>query len=96
MFDRYLYRPDATAESFNEDGWFLTGDSAMRGSSGSYKILGRLSQDIIKKGGYKLSALEIENVLLDNPKVKEVAVVGVPDDKYGDEIAAIVVGDATE
>jgi len=68
MFDRYLGRPEATNESFVSSGgdrWFLTGDCAQRcSSSGYYKILGRLSQDIIKKAGYKISALEIENRLL--------------------------------
>jgi acyl-CoA synthetase (AMP-forming)/AMP-acid ligase II len=67
MFDRYLDNPKATAESFYKDpstslNWFKTGDCAMRVSQheGSYKILGRFSQDIIKKAGYKISALEIE------------------------------------
>jgi len=75
-----------------EDGWFKTGDCVVRTEAGEYKILGRLSQDIIKKGGYKLSALEIEDRLLQHPSVAEVAVIGVPDEKYGEEICAYVVG----
>ena len=97
MFDRYLGRPEATAECFTEEGWFRTGDCVEKNDeSGAYKILGRLSQDIIKKGGYKLSALEIENALLENSEVVEVAVVGVPCDKYGEEIAAFVVTELSE
>lgn len=56
-----------------------------------YKILGRLSQDIIKKGGYKISALEIENRLLEHPLISEACVLGIPDDKLGEEIGAIIV-----
>ena len=62
-------------------------------STGSYKIEGRLSQDIIKKAGYKISALEIEAVILSQGQVKEVCVFGIPEDKhgYGEEIAALIV-----
>jgi len=71
MFDRYLNKPEETEKSFLEvEGrkWFRTGDSAqINPDTGSYQILGRMSQDIIKRAGYKISALEIENVLLDNP-----------------------------
>jgi malonyl-CoA/methylmalonyl-CoA synthetase len=59
-----------------------------RDQEGSYRILGRLSQDIIKSGGYKVSALEIESALLENPNVAEVAVVGVFDEKWGELVAA--------
>ena len=55
-----------------------------------YSIKGRLSADIIKKGGYKISALDIESVLLEHPSVNEICVLGIPDEKYGDEIAALV------
>jgi malonyl-CoA/methylmalonyl-CoA synthetase len=58
---------------------------------GYYKILGRLSQDIIKKSGYKLSALEIESRLLEHPDVAEACVLGVPHEKYGEEVACIIV-----
>ena len=56
-----------------------------------YQILGRLSQDIIKKSGYKISALEIESKLLEHPNIAEVVVFGIPDEKYGEEIAALLV-----
>ncbi len=91
VFDTYLNRPDATAETFTSDGWFKTGDVAMRGSDGYYRILGRLSADIIKSGGYKISALDIERVLLEHPDIAEVAVFGLPDETYGERVAAVVV-----
>ena len=95
-FDRYLDRPEETAASFVEDAdgirWFKTGDCAIQSEDHqSWKILGRLSQDIIKKSGYKISALEIEDVLLQSGKVQECAVVGMPDIEYGEEIVAFVV-----
>ena len=98
MFDRYLHKPEATAKEFFTDPttglkWFKTGDCAQKIDDGVYQIKGRLSADIIKKGGYKISALDIESVLLEHLGVKEVCVLGLPDDKYGDEIAAIVVTD---
>ena len=100
MFDRYLGKPEATAESFFTDQaglkWFKTGDCTTIDDQGSYRIEGRLSQDIIKKGGYKISALEIEAVLLEHPQVKEVCVYGLPDEKYGEEITALVVGSDKE
>lgn len=70
----------------------MTGDCAVKSSeTGYYKILGRFSQDIIKKSGYKISALEIEGRLLQNDMVREVAVVGTPNEEYGEEIVAFVV-----
>ena len=96
LFDRYHNKPEATAKEFITDPstgkkWFMTGDAATRDANGVYSIKGRLSADIIKKGGYKISALDIEGVMLRNPAVKEICVLGVPDEKYGDEIAALVV-----
>ena len=72
MFDRYLYKPEATEKEFYIDPetqtkWFKTGDCAVRDKNGVYQIKGRLSADIIKKGGYKISALDIESVLLSHP-----------------------------
>ena len=68
MFDRYINKPEATAESFHTDDrglkWFKTGDCVVIDKNGSYRIEGRLSADIIKKAGYKISALDIEAVLL--------------------------------
>jgi len=89
LFAGYWGQPEATAAAF-VDGWFRTGDVAVI-EEGSYRILGRASVDIIKSGGYKLSALEIEAALLDCPAVAECAVVGLPDDTWGETVAAAVV-----
>lgn len=89
VFLEYWNRPDATSQSFTE-GWFRTGDMAVL-EDGYYRIMGRSSVDIIKSGGYKLSALEIEAALLDHPAIKECAVVGVPDATWGEAVAAAVV-----
>ena len=89
VFKAYWNRPKATAESFS-DGWFRTGDMAVR-ERGSYRIMGRLSVDIIKSGGYKLSALEIEATLLEHPDILECAVLGLPDDVWGEVVTAVVV-----
>jgi len=85
VFREYWRRPDVTEESFI-DGWFKTGDVAVL-EDGYYRILGRLSVDIIKSGGYKLSALEIEDALRQHPAVRECAVVGVADDTWGEAVA---------
>ena len=73
-------------------GWFRTGDVAIV-EDGMYRILGRMSVDIIKSGGYKISALEIEDVLLRHEAICECAVVGVPDDEWGERVACAVVSD---
>lgn len=91
LFAAYWGRPQATAEAFDEDGFFRTGDTVVR-QAGSWRILGRTSVDIIKCGGYKLSALEIEAHLLEHPAVGEAAVVGVPDEAYGQVVAAVLAG----
>ena len=75
VFNEYWQRPEETEKSFR-DGWFITGDMAVV-ERGSWRILGRKSTDIIKTGGYKVSALEIEDVLLEHPSIAECAVVGV-------------------
>lgn len=85
VFLEYWDRPEATAESFDE-GWFRTGDVAVL-ETGYYRIMGRQSVDIIKSGGYKLSALEIESTLLDHPAIADCAVVGVQDDTWGEAVA---------
>ncbi len=92
VFQGYLHRPDATREAFTEDGWFKTGDVALR-EQGCYRILGRESVDILKTGGYKVSALEIEETLREHPAIRECAVVGVPDPVWGQRVAAAVVLD---
>jgi len=89
VFREYWNDPDASAAAFH-DGWFRTGDVAVV-EAGAYRILGRKSMDIIKSGGYKLSALEIEAALLEHPAIAECAVVGVPDDAWGEIVAAAVV-----
>lgn len=94
MFDGYLNRPDATAESFTADGWYRTGDAAVIDHDGMHRIVGRESVDLIKSGGYRIGAGEIEMVLMDHPGVAEVAVVGLPDADLGQRIVAFVVGDA--
>lgn len=94
VFTEYWQRPDVTADSF-VDNWFRTGDIAVR-EDGYYRIMGRRSVDIIKSGGYKLSALEIEAVLLDHPAIRECAVVGVPDETWGEAVAAAVVLESGE
>ena len=78
-----------TEDSF-DDGWFRTGDVAVI-ENGYFRIMGRQSIDIIKSGGYKLSALEIEAALLDHPAIRECAVVGVPDETWGEAVSAAVV-----
>jgi len=90
-FKEYFNRPEATKKTFTEDGWFITGDTALFDEFGYYKICGRTSVDIIKSGGYKISALDIERVILGNGKVKECAVVGIPDEEYGERIGALLV-----
>jgi malonyl-CoA/methylmalonyl-CoA synthetase len=89
VFREYWNRPDATREAFAGD-WFRTGDVAVD-DDGSYRILGRASVDIIKSGGEKISALEIEDVLREHPQVVDCAVVGVPDDDWGERVCAVVV-----
>jgi len=90
VFREYWNKPEATKEAFTEDGWFKTGDIAVL-EEGSYKILGRNSVDIIKSGGYKISALEIEEVLREHPEIKDCAVVGVADEEWGEIIGACLV-----
>jgi acyl-CoA synthetase (AMP-forming)/AMP-acid ligase II len=90
LFLEYLNRPDATAEAFR-DGWFRTGDMAIRDPDGYLRIVGRRATDLIKSGGYKIGAGEIENALLEHQGVAEVAVTGEPDDDLGERIVAWVV-----
>jgi fatty acid CoA ligase FadD36 len=94
LFDGYLNRPDATAEAFEADGWYRTGDAAVIDDAGMHRIVGRESVDLIKSGGYRIGAGEVETVLLGHPGVTEAAVVGVPDEDLGQRIVAFVVGDA--
>lgn len=93
LFDGYLHRPDADDECWAGEGWFRTGDLAVRDPGGFHRIVGRESTDLIKSGGYRIGSGEIEAVLLDHPAVSEVAVVGAPDPDLGQKIVAYVVGD---
>jgi malonyl-CoA/methylmalonyl-CoA synthetase len=94
VFREYWGRPEETSEAF-ANGWFQTGDEAVV-EDGYWRILGRRSVDILKSGGYKISALEVEAVLLDHPGISECAVVGVPDDEWGERVcAAVVVADGS-
>ncbi|MFF4102559.1 AMP-binding protein [Streptomyces sp. NPDC001903] len=94
LFAGYLGRPEATAAAYTEDGWFRTGDiAAVDAADGVHRIVGRASIDMIKTGGYRVGAGEIENALLDHPGVSEAAVVGVPDADLGQRIVAFVVAE---
>lgn len=88
VFEEYWQRQAETEAAF-DDGWFRTGDVAVF-EEGSYRLLGRTSVDIIKTGGYKVSALEIEEVLREHPQLNDCAVVGVPDDDWGERVSAAI------
>jgi len=90
VFLEYWDRPEATAEAFRPGGWFRTGDVAVL-EDGRYRLLGRRSVDIIKTGGEKVSALEIEDALRDHPAIADCAVVGLPDAEWGEMVAVVVV-----
>ena len=94
LFNGYLNRPDATAEAFDADGWYRTGDVAVIDGDGMHRIVGRESVDLIKSGGFRVGAGEIETALLGHPAVSEVAVVGLPDEDLGQRIVAFVVASA--
>ncbi|MDH3734415.1 MAG: acyl-CoA synthetase [Gemmatimonadota bacterium] len=89
VFAEYWGRSEETAEAF-VDGWFRTGDEAVI-EARYYRILGRQSVDILKSGGYKISAIEIEELLRAHPGVNDCAVVGLPDEEWGERVAAAVV-----
>ncbi len=93
VFKEYWNKPDATLASFTDDGWFKTGDVAVYNNR-SYKIIGRSSIDIIKSGGYKLSALEIEEVLRSHSAIRDCAVVGLPNEEWGEIVAAALICDS--
>jgi malonyl-CoA/methylmalonyl-CoA synthetase len=91
LFTEYLNRPDATAAAFTPDGWFRTGDMAVRDPDGYVRIVGRKATDLIKSGGYKIGAGEIENALLEHEGVREAAVTGEPDPDLGERVVAWIV-----
>lgn len=90
VFKEYWDKPVATHDAFTPDGWFKSGDIALYDID-SYQILGRNSVDIIKSGGYKISALEIEEVLRTHPQIKDCGVVGIPDLEWGEIIGASII-----
>jgi len=92
IFTEYLNRADATAEK-PRDGWYYTGDVCLLHENGDVDLIGR-TDDIIRSGGENLHPGEIEDMLAKHPGIKEVAVIGVPHDKWGEAVTACVVGDA--
>ncbi|MEY4226080.1 MAG: hypothetical protein RL190_837 [Actinomycetota bacterium] len=90
LFDGYLGNPEATEAAFR-DGWFRTGDVGSLDEDGVLRLVGRSSTDLIKTGGYRVGAGEVEAALLEHPDVLEAAVLGLPDDDLGERIAAWVV-----
>ncbi|MFJ3793641.1 acyl-CoA synthetase [Kitasatospora sp. NPDC090091] len=93
LFSGYLNRPDADAEAWTADGWFRTGDVAVIGPDGFHRIVGRASVDLIKSGGYRIGAGEVEAALRDHPAVADAAVVGAPDEDLGQAVVAYVIPD---
>lgn len=91
VFREYYNQPKITEESFTLNGYFKTGDICQYSNEKkTFKILGRKSVDIIKSGGYKISALEIETHLLSHSCIKDCAVFGVPDETWGEKIIALI------
>jgi len=90
VFSEYWRKPEATKESFTPDDWFKTGDTAVL-EDGYYKILGRTSIDIIKSGGYKISAIEIEEVIRQFDLVEDCSVVGIPNEEWGEIVGAAII-----
>jgi malonyl-CoA/methylmalonyl-CoA synthetase len=93
VFLGYLNRPEATREIVDAEGWLYTGDLATRAPDGAIRIVGRRSTDLIKCGGYKVGAGEVEAALLEHPRVREAAVLARPDPDLGERIVAFVVLD---
>ncbi|KAI7814169.1 malonate--CoA ligase ACSF3, mitochondrial [Triplophysa rosa] len=89
VFQKYWNKPQETSDAFTVDGWFKTGDTALH-RDGVYWIKGRTSVDIIKSGGYKISALDVERHLLAHPHITDVAVIGAPDATWGQKVTAVV------
>jgi malonyl-CoA/methylmalonyl-CoA synthetase len=91
LFSGYLNRPEATAAATTGDGWFTTGDIGRWTASGALALVGRRATDLIKSGGFKIGAGEIENALLEHPAVAEAAVIGLADPDLGERVVAYVV-----
>lgn len=85
IFREYLNKPQQTKETFSDDGWFKTGDTVeYLPDSEAYRIIGRTSVDVIKSGGYKISALDVERAILSNDMIEEVCVMGLADQVLGE------------
>ncbi|KAF4315073.1 hypothetical protein G195_011417 [Phytophthora kernoviae 00238/432] len=96
VFHEYWNKPEATAKEFDADGWFKTGDIVQYSNElQSFRIRGRASADILKTAGYKVSALDVERVLLTHPQVLECAVFGLPDETWGQVVATVIRTDVT-
>jgi len=92
VFRHYWNKPEETTKAFTSDGWFKTGDVAIL-ENGYYKIIGRNSVDIIKSGGYKISALEIEEVIRAHNEINDCAVLGIPDEEWGERVVVAYIGE---
>jgi malonyl-CoA/methylmalonyl-CoA synthetase len=90
VFKGYWNRPDATAEAFSPDGWFKTGDLGWYSRDGYYTITGR-ARELIISGGYNIYPREVEDVLETHPDIAEVAVVGMPDPDFGEQVVAVII-----
>jgi malonyl-CoA/methylmalonyl-CoA synthetase len=90
VFAGYWQRPDATAEAFDPEGWFRTGDLGLRDADGYFHITGR-ARELIISGGFNVYPREVEEVLASHPRVAEVAVLGLPDADFGEQVVAVVV-----
>jgi fatty-acyl-CoA synthase len=86
----YYKMPEATSAAIDADGWLHTGDLALRTPEGNYRITGRL-KDMIIRGGENIYPKEIEEFIYTHPKVKDVQVIGIPDEQYGEEIMACII-----
>ncbi|RVT94217.1 long-chain-fatty-acid--CoA ligase [Sphingomonas crocodyli] len=89
-FSGYWNRPDATAEAMGEDGWLRTGDAGLLDADGYLFVLDRI-KDMIISGGENIYPLEVESMLLEHPAIEEVGVIGLPDERWGESVAAVIV-----
>ncbi len=89
ILNEYWHAPEATAAVLTEDGWLRTGDAARRGPFGTVGFAGRI-KDVIMHGGYSVYAVEVEADLEEHPSIAEAAVVGLPDERLGESVAAAV------
>lgn len=90
VFKGYWRQPEKTIASFPADGWFKTGDLGFRESDGYITLCGR-SKDLIISGGLNIYPPEVERVLVEHPAVSACAVIGCPDDEWGEKVTAVVV-----